>query len=256
MTGSRTPGPGRVSPGALVATLAQVGTPASRHWFAQARARVRSAPPAIVSVFAEAGRQVGNHLVVVGDEPDPEGTGWLHPHRRTAADAARVVLLADGGTGVAGLLEELYRYGSGDERRALLHALPWLPLDGEGAPLVADAVRGNDPRLLVAALSSYGLAHLGSRLRDQAVLKCVFTGIPLESIPGLAEVASPELARMLAEYVHERVAAGRTVAAGVWPLIEAYPPRQVLAAIESELAHPDQARSRAAAAALAVRTGT
>jgi hypothetical protein len=61
---------------------------------------------------------------------------------------------------------------------------------------------------------------------------------------------------MLGRYVHERIAAGRTVPADVWPLIDRHPPATELAAIEAELDHPHADRREAAEAALAGRLPT
>ena len=58
---------------------------------------------------------------------------------------------------------------------------------------------------------------------------------------------------MLGRYVHERIAAGRTVPADVWPLIDRHPPAAELEAIEAELQSPHPDRRSAAAAALAGR---
>jgi hypothetical protein len=46
---------------------------------------------------------------------------------------------------------------------------------------------------------------------NQLVLKCLFNGIAVRRIAGLAERRSPELKRMVAAYASERRAAGRVV---------------------------------------------
>jgi hypothetical protein len=120
--------------------------------------------------------------------------------------------------------------------------------------LVDDAIRTTDPRLLAAALGPYALARLSDEAFNQAVLKCVFVGVPLSELDGVADRATPELSRMLAAYARERVAAGRDVPSDVWPLVEAHPPHDELAALETELEHPVPSRREAAAAALAQRT--
>jgi hypothetical protein len=51
----------------------------------------------------------------------------------------------------------------------------------------------------------------------------------------------------------ERIAAGRTVPADIWPFIDAYPPADLLNAIERERSHPVEQRRKAAEAALAAR---
>jgi hypothetical protein len=130
-----------------------------------------------------------------------------------AAEAARVLLLHTARPGAAAVAR-LYRRGTGAERRAVLLALPYLPLDGgEGVPLVEDALRTNDTLLVAAAVGSYAAAHLHAHAWRHAVLKCLFTGVPLAAVAGLAGRArgDGELARMLRDFAAERTAAGRPV---------------------------------------------
>ena len=62
----------------------------------------------------------------------------------------------------------------------------------------------------------------------------------------------PEM--LLAAFVHERVAAGRTVPPEVWNVIDRHPPHAELRAIETELSSPYEDRRRAAEQALAARS--
>ncbi|KWX10894.1 hypothetical protein TR74_00915 [Carbonactinospora thermoautotrophica] len=55
------------------------------------------------------------------------------------------------------------------------------------------------------------------------MLKCLLLGIPLAEVHGLRERADPPLARMLADFVHERLLAGQEVPPEVWSLLDAYP---------------------------------
>lgn len=148
------------------------------------------APPVWELRFAEAGRRCG---------PDH-------------ADAVRLVLLhaarADTTT-----LTRLYEQGTAAERRAVLSALPHLVPGPDALPLVQDALRTNDTRLLAAALGPYAAEHLPPPDWRQAVLKCLFTGVPVDAVDGLARRAPGdlELARMLGDYAAERAAAGRDV---------------------------------------------
>ena len=146
---------------------------------------------------------------------------------RTAArecldgDAAReALLLALPGPAayVVGVVQRLYDQGDAAERRAVLLALP--ALDGAdrthaigdgGLPIVRDALRTNDTRLVAAALGPYAATHLDDDAWRQAVLKVLFTGIPVEQVAGLADRADEELARMVRDYAAEREAAGRVV---------------------------------------------
>jgi hypothetical protein len=168
-------------------------------WVSTALARVSAEPTAIVHLFPTAGRRCGRG-------PLPGLPGW------SAQDAARaLLLLALPGDGLAERVEQLYRHGDAAERRAVLRALPLLDLGAAAVPLLQDAILTNDPRLLAAALGPYA-AHLGDAMWRQAVLKCVFMGLPLRCVADLYQRADPELAAMLAGLIEEREAAGRPVA--------------------------------------------
>jgi hypothetical protein len=110
-------------------------------------------------------------------------------------------------------VEDLYRYGDADERRAVLLALSRLPIGERGLEIVRDALRSNDPRLVVAALGDYGHQHLDPDGWRHGVLKCLFMGIPLDLITGLQTRVDPTLRDMVAAYAAERTAAGRAVPA-------------------------------------------
>jgi hypothetical protein len=116
-------------------------------------------------------------------------------------------------------VSELYRYGDAAEKRAVLKALPLLPIGGDAVPLLQDAIRTNDTRLVAAALGPYA-AHLDPPAWRQAVLKCVFMGVPLSVVDGLDERADAELAGMLASFAEERRAAGRDVPADALAVLE------------------------------------
>ncbi|MET9337727.1 EboA domain-containing protein [Nonomuraea sp. NPDC003804] len=127
---------------------------------------------------------------------------------RRGGPSARAALL---GHVDAATVAALYRNGDAGERLAVLDALDRLDLGDAALPLVEDALRTNDARLVAAALGPYGARVLDDHAYRQGVLKCVFMAIPLERVAGLDERFDPELARMLAAYADERRAAGRTV---------------------------------------------
>ncbi|MDH2393497.1 EboA domain-containing protein [Streptomyces sp. HNM0663] len=128
------------------------------------------------------------------------------------ADAVRTLLLHEARADLE-TLTRLYRQGAAAERRAVLLSLPRLVDSSAALPLVDDALRTNDTRLLTAALGPYAAAHLDPHSWRQAVLKCLFTGVPLDHVHQLAVRArgDAELARMLTDYAAERTAAGRPV---------------------------------------------
>ncbi|MFF4347177.1 EboA domain-containing protein [Streptomyces sp. NPDC001530] len=128
------------------------------------------------------------------------------------ADAARVLLL-HAARADPDALTRVYRQGTAAERRAVLHALPHLVPGPDALPLVEDALRTNDTRLLAAAVGPYAAEHLDAHNWRHAVLKCLFTGVALDEVADLPRRAraDAELARMLADYADERAAAGRPV---------------------------------------------
>ncbi|WP_349345249.1 EboA domain-containing protein [Streptomyces rapamycinicus] len=144
--------------------------------------------------------------------PRPGPAADLAPH--DLPDAARVLILhaarADAPT-----VARLYAHGTGAERRAVLRALPRLALfaGADAVPLVEDALRTNDTRLVAAAVGPYAARHLPPHSWRQAVLKCLFTGVPLTAVADWERRArgDGELGRMLGDYAHERTAAGRPV---------------------------------------------
>ncbi|TQK50912.1 hypothetical protein FBY35_1286 [Streptomyces sp. SLBN-118] len=140
--------------------------------------------------FASAGRACGPHF----------------------ADSVRTLLLVEARADSA-TLARLYRQGTAAERRAVLLALHHL-LEGPSAlTLVEDALRTNDTRLVAAAVGPYAAEHLDQHAWRHAVLKCLFTGVPVDAVACLERrtAGDDELARMLADYAAERTAAGRAV---------------------------------------------
>lgn len=160
----------------------------------------------VAALFPAAGRRWGR-------DPLPGVPGW------TADEAARALLLAAVPVDrLAGEVEAAYRYGDASEKHAVLKALPLLPIGAAGVPLLHDALRTNDTRLVAAALGPYA-EHLDDAAWRQGVLKCVFMGVPLAAVHGLNERADDELAAMLAAFAQERTAAGREVPADALALL-------------------------------------
>lgn len=170
--------------------------PASRAWLHRALDEAAAHPGTHgpISVWelriAEAGRRCGSEY----------------------ADAARVLIL-HAARADADAVTRVYSQGTAAERRAVLHALPHLVPGPEALPLVEDALRTNDTRLLSAAVGPYAARHLDPHQWRHAVLKCLFTGVPVDAVAELDRRArrDTELARMLGDYAAERAAAGRPV---------------------------------------------
>jgi len=217
--------------------------PEGMAWLREAAAAVAADPAAIRAKFPAVGRKVGREPL------DPE----LDIHSWTVDDVARVYLLVAMGPAAEGELAELYRFGDAAERRGVLRALPYLGLEDRGLYLVDDAVRTNDTRLIAAALGPYATEHLSDATYDQAVLKCVFVGVPITPLDGVPDRVTPDGARMVAALVHERVAAGRDIPPEVWLVIDKHPHAEEIAAIEAELESPFEDRRAAAERALSHR---
>ncbi|MFC0504033.1 EboA domain-containing protein [Micromonospora costi] len=175
-------------------------------WLDAALRRVAGEPDAITRFFPAAGRHCGRAAL-------PDAPGW------TADEAARAVLLTALPTDHARYTDTLYRQGDAAEKRAVLKALPLLPIGAAAVPLLHDAIRTNDTRLLAAALGPYA-RHLDVAAWRQAVLKCVFTGVPLAVVADLDARADGELAVMLAGLAAERHAAGRAMPADATDLLD------------------------------------
>ncbi|MEV1075252.1 EboA domain-containing protein [Micromonospora parva] len=192
-----------MTPDSLRAALGGVPDP---DWLDTALRRVTTEPTAITRLFPAAGRRCGRAAL-------PDAPGW------TADDAARVLLLTSLPGEHAEYAERLYQHGDAAERRAVLRALPLLPIGAAGVPLLHDAIRTNDTRLVAAALGPYA-RHLDPAAWRQAVLKCVFSGVPLAAVADLDTRADGELAAMLAALAAERHAAGRDLPADATDLLD------------------------------------
>ncbi|GAA2924748.1 EboA domain-containing protein [Kitasatospora cinereorecta] len=137
------------------------------------------------------------------------------------ADSVRALLLLEARAGLPAVTR-LYERGTAAERRAVLLTLHRLDLGATALPLVEDALRTNDTRIVAAAVGPYAAAHLDAHAWRHAVLKCLFTEVPVEAVAELGRRArdDAELARMLRDFAAERTAAGRPVPAGLWVVLD------------------------------------
>ena len=177
-------------------------------WLADAREQVVRDRGSLETLFPAAARACGRAPLVGGWRTD---------------EAARVLILALVPWSSPDPLIDLYNYGDADERRAILLALDRIVRDDRAVPIVEDALRSNDTRLITAALGPYAARHLPISAYRQAILKCVFCGIPLDAVSGLDDRADDELARMLADFAQERTVAGRTVPEDVSRVLSRFP---------------------------------
>lgn len=185
----------------------------------------------LAEVFPAVARQVGRAKLAPGDSAARglretasaelgEGQPAAGPAGWTVDQAVRALLLV--GVESPEVLE-LYRYGDAAEKHAVLRALSVAEVAGRlgdrALPIVADAIRANDQRLLAAALGPYATEWLPPASFRQAVLKCVFAGVPLAVVDGLPSRVDDELVRMMRDFAAERTAAGRDVPADLQPYL-------------------------------------
>ncbi|HEX6756624.1 MAG TPA: EboA domain-containing protein [Mycobacteriales bacterium] len=228
-------------------------TPSGREWWAATLAAAAD-PAAVRRAFPAVGRRLGRGPLDPAADP-------ADPHAWTIDDAARAELLRaaaertrpidGGGSGELGaLLDSLYTHGEAAERRGVLRALDVLPpaYAGDTAlALLRDALRTNDVRLVAAAAGGPTAARI---LPDdeiaQALLKCLFVGVPLGGVAAVPERVTPDAARMVADFARERVAAGRDVPADAWLVLDRHPRALEAAGIAAELDSPAPGRRAAA----------
>lgn len=189
-------------------------------WLVEAEHRVRTDPAAIRTLFPAVGRKVGRAAL----RPESDPHGLVHG---TVDDLARTRLLAAlaevlDGAALTAEVADLYRYGDDAERRGVLRGLAALPADTVpgGLEIVRDALRANDIRLVAAAMGEFAARHLDPHGWRHGVLKCLFVGVPLAAVAGLAARTDDELVRMVADFAQERRAAGRAVPADAQRLLE------------------------------------
>lgn len=218
----------------------------ARAWLADATTQVAEHRGRLDILFSAAARGCGR---------EPLSEVWRSDM------AARVLLLTNRSVWAPESASRLYRHGTADERLAVLRALDLVEdTDASLLLLTRDALRSNDTRLITAALGPFGAQSLEIAEFRSAVLKCVFCGVPLSDIAGLAELgtgspASPdrtdaELARMLAGFARERVAAGRAVPDDVWPILRRFPDAVAACGLPDEASAEDPVRAAAARQAL------
>ena len=207
--------------------------------------------PAVLRAFPAIGRRLGRGPLPGCDRVG--GYGW------TVDDAGRTRLLVAASASrdedaLAAVLEQLYRHGDAAERRGVLRALDALPIGERGLPLVRDALRTNDARLVAAAAGGhYAARMLPDADLAQAVLKCLFTGVPLAAVAAIPGRVSADLARMTADFAHERVAAGRDVPEDAWLILRGEPEAVAGVGLPAELDSPVPERRAAARAFFAAQ---
>jgi hypothetical protein len=165
------------------------------------------------------GRRIGRAAMVVPAEDAAalqDYPGW-QPEKWSSDEAARVALLLaawhNDERAFVARVERLCRTGELNERIACLKGFAVFPIPALLLGCARDAARSSlQPQFeAIACCNPYPAAQFDSAAFNQMVVKCVFSGVAIETVVGLQERRNPELVRMLVDLVSERKIAGRSV---------------------------------------------
>ncbi|REE95022.1 EboA domain-containing protein [Thermomonospora umbrina] len=204
---------GHVTKGDLHHRLTEILSPSAMAWLEEACEAVGPFPSTVLYFSATAGLQCGQ--APLGPDLDP----W------TVDDAARTLILTSlrlEGPPLAETIETVYRRGDDAERRAVLRALPLLPIGADLLHLVKEALNTGNPRLIAAALGPYAAEHLDQPAWRDGVFACLLLGIPLIMVADLHRRIDPDLIVVFGDHAAQYRAADRPVPAD---LREAMPGR-------------------------------
>jgi len=141
-------------------------------------------------------------------------------------EAARVALMLTIWTGdaehFARRVEALCVTGELTEQVAYLKGFAIFPAPARLIERAREAVRSSIQPVFeaIACCNPYPADHFEVAVYNQMVVKCVFSGVPIEKIVGVDERRNDDLLRMLRDLVSERNAAGRLVPKAVHEWIE------------------------------------
>jgi hypothetical protein len=141
-------------------------------------------------------------------------SGW-RPDLWASDEAARILILAashrDDDQAFAARVDRLCAMAEVTEYIAYLKGFAIFPaaklLYGRAREGVRSAI--TPVFAAVACHNPYPFDHFDEDAWNQMVVKCVFNGVPVETIVGLQERRNPEVVQMLRDLVSERRAAGR-----------------------------------------------
>jgi hypothetical protein len=196
----------------LFQTIQPLASPTELAWI---EGKIQADSKGLSLAFVMVPRQVAKtHVGII--------PGW-HWKNATLDQLARVYLitqLAEKEDGKS-RIETLFDTAEMNELVALYRALPVLPTPEIWLHRATDAVRSNMGPVFDAISfgNPYPFHYFSELAWNQLVLKCIFNDKPIHLIEGLDERANQALADTLADFAHERWAAGRRVPSQVWRLI-------------------------------------
>ena len=147
------------------------------------------------------------------------GWDWQHGTVDQLVRVYFLIQLADKEEGKS-QIETLFDTAEMNELVALYRALPAFIKPEIWLHRATDAVRSNMGPVFdaIAFGNPYPKTYFSELAWNQLILKCIFNDKPIHLIEGLDERANQALANTLADFAHERWAAGRRVPSQVWRL--------------------------------------
>jgi hypothetical protein len=200
-------------------------------WFREALRVVRAEGEGhqrFLGSWSSAGRRLGPAPVTLS--PEDEAALALHANGWGTDELGRALLLlasleAKPRDADVATVEDLFMTGDLRERQAVMRALPTLPAPERFVAVAVEAVRHNATSVIeaIACENPYPSAYFPEEAFNQLALKCLFCGLSLRRVQDLPRRSTDELRRMVAGYVSERVAAGRSVPEDVAVVLEGAP---------------------------------
>lgn len=150
-------------------------------------------------------------------------------------------------------LEEIFSTGDLGELVVLYAALPVLPYPESLINRCMEGIRTNMGEVFesIANNNPFPADYLTEDAFNQMVLKCLFIGKPLYRVINLHHRLNKTLARMAADYAHERWAALRKINPELWQLIGPFLEKQNMKDVERSIWNGEEHERQAAILACA-----
>jgi len=208
-------------------------------WFEQARSQLSqfsgdldATANNLVFLTSVAKKKLGmtllNGEIKLEFPPDKYGQrNKIYLEHWTITDAARIILLTEalksGTFSVNDLFQLCFKYSDGGERASLLKGLSFLSLGEESTSFIISTARTNSLEIFSALVykNPWVVMKFPIPAYNQVVLKALFLNINIMNLEGLRAARNPELGRMAADYVQERLDAGREIPESIWLAVDA-----------------------------------
>lgn len=209
----------------LLDRLGASGSDTGVTWLQQALAALEHSPDPMADLTtfsAMARRRLGREplaatlLLITGPAGELDIGGWPR------GDVGRVALILQATAlqpeRAVEVVETAFQYGDETERGAIIRGLSLFPEPERLKLLALEVGRVNSLPLFstLALRNPYPAAWYNEHEFNQLVIKSLFLGLPMVEVSGLERRGNADLARICADYVDERTAAGRPVPPDLW----------------------------------------